>query len=161
MQGGKNWILPKEINANRFFWTLISWKSEPVFLNVYGAQESIPRNEFRQPVAEPVFLNVYGAQESIPSYRFRQPMQPVGPVRQIGLSDRPPDWESILGLLKRSIKPYSYSVPSPHRLFENSSSGQTTYVLLRDRMEGAWLWTHIGWTRFQPMQTGGHVRLLR
>jgi hypothetical protein len=22
---------------------------EPVFLNVYGAQESIPRNEFRQP----------------------------------------------------------------------------------------------------------------
>jgi hypothetical protein len=25
-------------------------KSEPVFLNVYGAQESIPRNEFRQPM---------------------------------------------------------------------------------------------------------------
>jgi hypothetical protein len=24
--------------------------TEPVFLNVYGAQESIPRNEFRQPV---------------------------------------------------------------------------------------------------------------
>jgi hypothetical protein len=24
-------------------------KTEPVFLNVYGAQESIPRNEFRQP----------------------------------------------------------------------------------------------------------------
>jgi hypothetical protein len=23
---------------------------EPVFLNVYGAQESIPRNEFRQPI---------------------------------------------------------------------------------------------------------------
>jgi hypothetical protein len=23
--------------------------TEPVFLNVYGAQESIPRNEFRQP----------------------------------------------------------------------------------------------------------------
>jgi hypothetical protein len=20
MQGGKNWILPKEVNANRFFW---------------------------------------------------------------------------------------------------------------------------------------------
>jgi hypothetical protein len=28
-----------------------SWAlSEPVFLNVYGAQESIPRNEFRQPM---------------------------------------------------------------------------------------------------------------
>jgi hypothetical protein len=25
-------------------------KPEPVFLNVYGAQESIPRNEFRQPI---------------------------------------------------------------------------------------------------------------
>jgi hypothetical protein len=24
--------------------------AEPVFLNVYGAQESIPRNEFRQPM---------------------------------------------------------------------------------------------------------------
>ncbi len=24
--------------------------SEPVFLNVYGAPESIPRNEFRQPM---------------------------------------------------------------------------------------------------------------
>jgi hypothetical protein len=24
--------------------------SEPVFLNVYGAQELIPRNEFRQPM---------------------------------------------------------------------------------------------------------------
>ncbi len=23
---------------------------EPVFLNVYGAQESIPRNEFRRPM---------------------------------------------------------------------------------------------------------------
>jgi hypothetical protein len=27
MQGGKNWILPKERNANRFFGTLIGWKS--------------------------------------------------------------------------------------------------------------------------------------
>jgi hypothetical protein len=25
-------------------------KSEPEFLNVYGAQESIPRNEFHQPM---------------------------------------------------------------------------------------------------------------
>jgi hypothetical protein len=25
-------------------------ETEPVFLNVYGAQESIPRNEFRQPM---------------------------------------------------------------------------------------------------------------
>jgi hypothetical protein len=24
--------------------------AEPVFLNVYGAEESIPRNEFRQPM---------------------------------------------------------------------------------------------------------------
>ncbi len=38
---------------------------------------------------EPVFVNVYGAQEPIPRNRFRQPMQPGGPVRQIGLSYRP------------------------------------------------------------------------
>jgi hypothetical protein len=49
---------------------------------------------------EPVFLNVYGAQESIPRNEFRQPMKPGGPVQ----------------------KPYSYSVPSPHRLFKYSSS---------------------------------------
>jgi hypothetical protein len=27
------------------------WKIEPVFLSVYGAQESISRNEFRQPMS--------------------------------------------------------------------------------------------------------------
>jgi hypothetical protein len=33
MQEGKNWILPKEINANRFFSeTLISWKC------IYGTE---------------------------------------------------------------------------------------------------------------------------
>ncbi len=55
-----------------------SWVSqmftEPVLLNVYGAPELIPRNEFRQSTG--------------------------GPVR----------------------KPYSSSMPSPHRLFKNSSS---------------------------------------
>jgi hypothetical protein len=25
MQGGKNWILPKEMNANRFFWDSYIW----------------------------------------------------------------------------------------------------------------------------------------
>ncbi len=36
---------------------------------------------------EPVFVNVYGDQESIPLFRIRfcQPMQHGGPVRQIGL----------------------------------------------------------------------------
>ncbi len=37
----------------------------------------------------PVFVNVCGVQESIPRNRFRQPMQPGGPIRQIGLSCRP------------------------------------------------------------------------
>jgi hypothetical protein len=54
-------------------------------------------------LSEPVFLNVYGAQELIPRNEFRQPMWPGGPVRFVR-------------------KPYSYSVPSPHRLFKNSSS---------------------------------------
>ncbi len=30
---------------------------------------------------EPVFLNIYGDQESIPRNEFRQPMKPGGPVR--------------------------------------------------------------------------------
>ncbi len=51
---------------------------------------------------EPVFVNVYGAQESIPRNRFRQPMKPGGPVRKIGFRTGPPGWESIPGLLKRS-----------------------------------------------------------
>jgi hypothetical protein len=35
-------------------------------------------------------VNVCGAQESIPKNQFRQPMLPGGPVRQRGLSDRRP-----------------------------------------------------------------------
>jgi hypothetical protein len=38
--GGVGWWV-RELNLLR---------PEPVFLNVYGAQESIPRNEFRQPM---------------------------------------------------------------------------------------------------------------
>ncbi len=33
----------------QYRWLPQKWP-EPVFLNVYGAQESIPRNEFRQPI---------------------------------------------------------------------------------------------------------------
>jgi hypothetical protein len=38
---------------------------------------------------EPMFVNVYGTQKSIPINRFRQPMSFGGPVRQIGLPYRP------------------------------------------------------------------------
>ncbi len=39
MQGGKNWILPKEINANRFFSeTLIGWKSGKTAMSLYGTE---------------------------------------------------------------------------------------------------------------------------
>ncbi len=31
-------------------WPLYNVHPEPVFLNVYGAKEAIPRNEFRQPM---------------------------------------------------------------------------------------------------------------
>jgi hypothetical protein len=44
--------------------------------------------------AEPVFVIVYGAQESIPRNRFRQPMWLGGPVRKIGLSY----WPARLGI---------------------------------------------------------------
>jgi hypothetical protein len=91
--------------------------TEPVFVNILGAQESNPRNLFRQPMLSyrparlgidswaPYYVykngliarifNVYGAQESIRRNEFRQPMYPGGPVRQ----------------------PYSYLVPSPPRFF--------------------------------------------
>ncbi len=44
-----------------------------------------------QPICrtEPVFVNVYGAQELILMDRFRKPMHTGGPVRQLGLSYRP------------------------------------------------------------------------
>jgi hypothetical protein len=51
--------------------------------------------------AEPVFVNVYGAQESIPRNRLRPAMWSGGPVRQIGLLYRPARLGSILGLHKR------------------------------------------------------------
>jgi hypothetical protein len=43
---------------------------------------------------EPVFVILYGAQESIPRNRFRQPMWLGGPVRKIGLSY----WPARLGI---------------------------------------------------------------
>jgi hypothetical protein len=46
---------------------------EPKFVNVYGAQESIPP-AYVAWLAELVFLNLYGAQESMPRHQFRQPM---------------------------------------------------------------------------------------
>jgi hypothetical protein len=49
---------------------------------------------FRRLCSEPVFVNDYGAQESIPRNRFRQPIWLGGPVRQIGLSY----WPARLGI---------------------------------------------------------------
>jgi hypothetical protein len=54
--------------------------SEPVFVNVFGAQESIVLTKKQKGswdkcltcMPEPVFLNVFGAQESIPRNRFLQ-----------------------------------------------------------------------------------------
>jgi hypothetical protein len=43
---------------------------------------------------EPVFVIVYGAQESIPRNQFCQPMWLGGPVRKIGLSY----WTARLGI---------------------------------------------------------------
>jgi hypothetical protein len=37
--------------------------------------------EFSPHCTEPEFLNFYGAQESIPRNQFRKPMKPSGPVR--------------------------------------------------------------------------------
>ncbi len=51
-------------------------RGQPIVL--YG-REQIQRDAER---TEPVFLNVYGARESIPRNEFRQSMWPGGSVRQ-------------------------------------------------------------------------------
>ncbi len=39
----------KDVSLTSKKWTRKRVESEPIFLNVYGAQESIPRNTIRQP----------------------------------------------------------------------------------------------------------------
>ncbi len=42
MQGGKNWILPKEMNANRFFWDshwLEIWSKHLLYVPLWGRME--------------------------------------------------------------------------------------------------------------------------
>jgi hypothetical protein len=40
MQGGKNWFLPKEMNANRSFGNLIGWKSgQTTFIPLWDRME--------------------------------------------------------------------------------------------------------------------------
>jgi hypothetical protein len=95
-----------------------TWKTMPcrLCINCYGtavggggvALPPLPHSGFVTIYAkttvhcspEPVLFNVYGALELNPRNEFRQPVLPGGTVR----------------------KPYSSSVPSPHRLFKNSSS---------------------------------------
>ncbi len=50
--------------------------------NAFLSPKVKPDSGGRTPKAETVFLNLKGAQESIPRNRFRLPMQPGGPVRQ-------------------------------------------------------------------------------
>ncbi len=50
----------------------LAFKSNPFY------NQPVRRNSTN---TEPVFLNVYGAQELIPRNEFRQPMWPGGPVR--------------------------------------------------------------------------------
>ncbi len=40
----------KDVSFTSKKWARKRVESEPIFLNVYGAQESIPRNELRQPI---------------------------------------------------------------------------------------------------------------
>ncbi len=52
-------------------------------------------------VAWAIFVNVYGAQESVPRNRFRQPMYPGEPVQLVGLSYQLARLGIDAGLLKR------------------------------------------------------------
>jgi hypothetical protein len=45
---GGRWHGAVGVRSPKYFGSMCT--AEPVFLNVFGAQESIPRNEFRQPM---------------------------------------------------------------------------------------------------------------
>ncbi len=83
-----------ETNAKQILFLFVSVRTEFHFC-LFRGHPSHDRNRSLQiPLcvlsqSEPVCVNVYGAQESIPRNRFRQPMQPDGPVRKIELSYRP------------------------------------------------------------------------
>jgi hypothetical protein len=58
--------------------------SERCFYNSnmqYRMPETLIQNEWPEVNIWPVFLNIYGAQESIPRNEFHQPMKHGGPVR--------------------------------------------------------------------------------
>ncbi len=77
---------------------------------------------FERSPAEPEFLKFQGAPESIPRNQIQQHMQPGWPVRQ----------------------PYSYSAPSPHRLFKNSSPDHGgTGKTMKSRL--CWIYTGVSW----------------
>ncbi len=73
---------------------------------VQSTQNSTILQRFKQlritdRMPEPVFVNDYVAQESIPRIRFRKPLYSLaGRNENKGLSTCPPGWESIPGLLK-------------------------------------------------------------
>jgi hypothetical protein len=70
----------------------IMYRPEPIFLNVYGAQESIPRKELRQPMyPELVFVDLLRS----PGINSQQ----GGPVRQLYLSF----WPARLHRLAESV----------------------------------------------------------
>jgi hypothetical protein len=88
-----------QIRTKDYCFIILGSGSSGTFLEKYGGGFFLLEC-YRVLWPKHVFLNVYGAQESIPRNEFRQPMYPGRPVRY----------------------PYSYSVPSPRRLFKNSSS---------------------------------------
>ncbi len=118
MQGGKNWILPKQINANRFFWDshwLEIWSNHfcpSMGLNGGSVATDSGRvyplpsrgeNRFLFPLpSEPVFVNIYGAQELNPRNQSLACLCSLNDrYDKQGCRTSPPEWESIPGLLKR------------------------------------------------------------
>ncbi len=111
-------VLQYKMNNNIFIWkntkiksyqrlqikeTLRRRKTVTSSLNIISTDQLGNTSSVPTPsTPESECLNIEGAQESIPRNQFRQPlwMWPGGPVRQ----------------------PYSYLVPSPHRLFKYSST---------------------------------------
>jgi hypothetical protein len=78
------WLLQKkggkETNRSCVMLVGTTGTGKTTLLNIFtGAEVSLKKKR----------LNVYGAQKSIPRNRFNQPMSPGGPIRQTGLPFRP------------------------------------------------------------------------
>jgi hypothetical protein len=124
MQGGKNWILPKEMHANRFFWDshwLEIW-SNHLFSSMGPNGGVVTMDSRRLPCRLCSLLFIY-CRRFINMERCM-----LIRARIFKLTFKEPNnrfqgtnFARLCSLAGRKTTPF-FSVPSPHRLFKNFST---------------------------------------